>query len=70
LPPALPPGAPPLHPRQKLLDAIIPFACLYFSCGLCPRFCGHGNVAASALQDEGEIRLRREAISQKEYPAS
>ena len=59
-PPALPPGAPSLHPRHKLLDAVIPLARLYIQRGRCPRLCGHGNVSTPTLKDEGEVGLGRE----------
>jgi hypothetical protein len=51
LPSALPPGAPPLDPCQKLLDTSIPLAGLDLHRGGCPGRCRHGNVPASTLQE-------------------
>src|SRR5438132_11013561 len=62
-PPALPPRAPPLHSRHELLDAIIPLARLDVQRGRCPGLCGHRNVPAPTLKDEGEIGLGRELQS-------
>src|SRR5262245_4228617 len=63
-PPALQPGASPLHARHELLDAIIPLARLYIQGGLCPRRRGYSDVPAPALEDEGQIGLGRELQSE------
>src|SRR6266568_7381073 len=65
-PPALPPGATPVHPRHELLDGIVPLAGLQFQCRLCARLRGHGDVPSTALEDQAEIGLGRDL---QPYPA-